>query len=167
MKGIIEVDFSSEDVRNTLYEVIEDMVAGQMPGLVREVAAPRIEAEITKIIKPVVQQILTKQKFKFGRSTYGFQETLEQRLRTAVVEYLDQPCFVYSGTSALPSERLMKSAEGKSRLEHFMDFALESYFNEHIEARAAELIDRLALDEKRLNEMIRKQLIALIEERME
>jgi len=166
MQANIAVEVHSDDISYHLREVITDLVGEEIKVLTNTLARDMVQQEIDKILEPLVISVLTKEEFSFNRGYdyYHSGTAVKGMTRLMVKDYLDQPCYSYSQSSNKPSGRLKKSSSRSdpSRLEQFLRFAIERYFDEHIEAKMADLTKNYLQGKEAIEEIAKQKMTDLL-----
>lgn len=170
MNGKLELSITPEDLQYEIQQLVESIAADEIRKLVKQTAAELVRKEVGKILEPLVVSVLTDEKFDFqtGWHSYKHKADLEGRIKRYVIDFLDQPCYLYSSSSSKPSERLRASSSNSemSRLEHFMRFAIEKYFDEHINKKMELLVKKYVIEKSNLQEIAKNQMKSLLENQL-
>jgi hypothetical protein len=162
MEGKIDITIESEEIGYYLKEVIRELCQGEIIQMVKETAKEKVGAEIDKIIEPLVMNTLTNEKFDCT-ACYSRRDGIDNRIKEAVVKFLDQPCYAYSKTETKPSERFRASVGCKtSRLELFMQYAIEKYMDEHLTARMAQTVKDYLQNKDEIERIAKEQTVEII-----
>ena len=162
MEGKIDITIESEEIGYYLKEVIRELCQEEIIRMVKEAATEMVRAEIDKIIEPLVMNTLTNEKFDCT-ACYSRRDGIDNRIKDAVVKFLDQPCYAYSKTATKPSERFQTSTGSKtSRLELFMQYAIEKYMEEHLTAKMAQLAKDYLQNKEEIEQIAREQTVEII-----
>lgn len=167
MRGKVELEITAEDLQHQLRELVKETAGEEMTKMIRQTAEELVRKEIEKILEPLVLEVLTNEEFDFRDSYCGYKSKVEldDRIKSYVIGFLDQPCFEYSKSSSKPSERLHPSSQQDacSRLEYFLVFAIERYFDKHINEKMNVLVQKYLVDKGALQEIAKGQMKELLD----
>ena len=154
-----------------ILDAVRAVVESEMPEAVRDAvlthAATVIKEAVAERIKPVVEKTLTTDQFVYGRCDGA--RSLDDMVKGAIKNYLDERVYLYSEKSDVPSVRLAKASydqrSGITRLEGFLRFTIEQFCDEYL-IQKLEATAKAFLDERGgIEAVCREQMAALLKEK--
>lgn len=159
MNAKIELEITKEDLNYELESLIEQTCKAEITKLINEKAKEMVGAEIDKILQPLVLSVLTENKFEFesGYNGYIHKATLDDKLKSLVVKYLDRPTYAYSQTSQKPSERYKPSDSGKPLLNRLVDDRIIAYIDDQFIPKIKPIVDSFLNEKNELEEVLKNK----------
>lgn len=158
MNAKVELEISKNELSDELENLVREIAEQEIIKLVNKKANELVKNEIDKILQPLVLSVLTENKFDFetGYHSYLDKRKLDDKLKSMVVSYLDNPNYLYSRTSVKPSERY-KPGQGKPLLNHLVEDRIVAYIDEEFIPKIKPIVDNFLNEKKELEEFLKNK----------
>lgn len=167
MRASMEIELHSDDIQAELKEVIQEIAEEEIRKMVRTQAQEMVKESVTKIIAPIVDEYL-----KVAIVGHDYCSNWEVRkadvdkyIKNTLINYLNEPVYLYSKNSNKLSERYMGSSDNgdkRSRAEHWVTDIAQKFANEELwvklERSIQATINAITPSEDELNNILRKEI---------
>lgn len=166
MKANINLELNKEDLNYELQQLIAVTAQEEITNMVRETAKQLVEEEVKKIIAPIVDSYLKNaivgHPYEYN-SDHIPQCEVNQFIERTLKRYLDEPCYLYSSSSNILSERYKHSSGDRTtRAELWITDKVKEYADKEIYTKVNKIIQdaiaKLTPSEEQLNEIIKKEI---------
>jgi hypothetical protein len=171
MKAEIKLDINKEDLTYELKELIRELSETEIKKMIREQANEMVRNEIDKILNPLVLRVLTEEKFDFntGYHNYTNKATLDDKLRSMTISYLNRPSYLYSREKRNPSERYASSSSGgesTALINHIVSDEIKLFVDTEFVPKVKEMINSLVTDKKKIEDTLKEQTRQMVLEKL-
>ena len=169
MKANITLELTKEDLSYELEKLISEIASEEIRNMVKEKVDLMVEQEIKRIIAPIVDSYL--ENAQVGREYVPYNDSTPTRrhvddyIKKILMNYLDEPCYVYSRDSSELSKRYWKSSEGgerTTRAEHWIKDKVREYVDRElfqvIENKINETVKALIPSKEEIDEIIKREI---------
>lgn len=154
-----------------LYSAVRTVVDEEMPEAVRDEVRKRadtiIKERVSDRIGAVIDEMMASEQFVYGRAQGG--RSLDDLVRGVVKTYLDERVYLYTATDDRPSVRFAKASydqhSGPTRLEEFVRFVVERFFDEHLANKMESTVRSFVEQRGGIEEVAREQMAKLLKEK--
>lgn len=173
MKANVVLEIEKEDLNYELKELISEIASTEIRKMVKETAQRLVEEEVKSIISPIVNSYL--EEAVVGREYTSAYDRIPNRrdvdkyIKTVLMNYLDEPCYLYSKSSNKLAERYTPSSQGgekTTRAEHWIMDKTRKYAETELFAVLDEMLKEVASkiipSEERIQEIIKAELKNLV-----
>lgn len=162
MKAKVELEIDKDDLTYELKELVREIAESEIRGMIKQSAKEMVTAEIDKILHPLVLKVLTEEKFDFrtGYHDYNDKYSLDNKLKSMVVDYMNRPSYLYSSDRRTPSERYMPSSSGgdnMSLINHIVKDEIKFYVDTNFVPKVKALVEELVINKKQIEESLKEQ----------
>lgn len=168
MKANINLEIGKEDLNYELSNLVSEIASEEIEKMVKAKAAALVEQEIKRIIAPIVDSYL--ENALVGRS-YGYHSSdpsrrpVDDYIKSILIKYLDEPCYLYSKTSSKLSERYRPSSSGgtsTTRAEYWIQDKTRRFVDEELfvkmENKIKETVSAVTPSEDEIQEIIKREI---------
>jgi len=171
MKADIKLEIEKEDLNQELKSIVKKLVSEELKTMIKEQASKMIKDEINKILHPLVIQQLTEGHFDFNNSYYSMADnkrTIDDKVKSMVVKYLNTPNYLYSKTAKFPSERYMVSSSigNQPLICHIISDSINDYVDTEFAPKVREMITEIIQDKDKLQSILKEQAKEIVLEKM-
>ena len=174
MKGNIQLEISTDELRYELQSFIEKIAKGEVTRLVAETAKSLVEVEVKKIIAPIVDKhletALVGRDYEYHEWGQITKRPIDDFIVTVLKKYLDEPVYHYSKNSNELSKKYMPSSRGgekKTRAEQWVTSKAQEYVDTQLfpemEQEMNEIIAKIVPNKDQIQEIIKAEIRRMVE----
>lgn len=171
MKAEIKLEIQKEDILEELSGLVRELAESEITKMIREQAKKMVQKEIDKILHPLVLSVLTDGKFDFnsGYRDYKNKYSLDEKLKSITISYLNQPSYLYSKDKRIPSERYMKSSTGgedTSLINHIVSDEIRLFVDTEFAPKVKQMVELFVTDKEKIEATLKEQTRQMVLERI-
>lgn len=166
MNGV-NIELTDDQIRDAVRTIIDEELPEAVRDEVRQRADTIIKERVSDRIGVVIDELMANEQFVYGRAQGG--RSLDDLIRGVVKTYLDERVYLYTATDDRPSVRFAKASydqhTGPTRLEEFVRFVVERFFDEHLAAKMESTVRAFVEQRGGIEQVAREQMAALLKEK--
>lgn len=166
MKAKVELEISKEDLEYELKELVSETAKPDIKKMIKTHAQPLIEAEVDKVLLPMVASVLTNEDltFNYGYHDYPNDDKLKNRVESFTKQFLNKSVYLYSKTSTKPSDRYKSSNHGNTLIHSIVFDCIKEYIDEEFKPQVSEMVKTFMTNKKEMEILFKEQAKKLLEE---
>jgi hypothetical protein len=168
MKANITLELSKDDLNYELENLISEIASDQINSMVRKTAEELVRKEVQRIIAPIVDNYLETALVGREYEYHGSHITrrpVDEFIKRVIIDYLDEPCYVYDDKSSKLHEKYNTSSHGGSKttraelwvIEKARKYTKEELFGE-LDKNIENKLKTLLPTKDEINEIIKSRL---------
>lgn len=173
MHARIDLEIDKEDLNYELQKLVAEIASEEITMMVKETAQKLVEEEVKRIIAPIVDSYLENavvgREYTSHYDRFPNRREVDKYIKAVLMNYLDEPVYLYSESSTKLSERYMPSSKGggkTTRAESWIIDKTKKYAETEIFGRIDERLQEVAKqiipNEERMQAIIQAELKKLI-----
>lgn len=163
----MKVELTDEQIYSAVRTVVDEEMPEAVRDEVRERADAVIKERVDARIGAVIDEMMASEQFVYGWAEGG--RSLDDLVRGVVKTYLDERVYLYTATDDRPSVRFAKASydqhAGPTRLEEFVRFVVERFFDEHLAIKMESTVRSFVEQRGGIEEVAHQQMAKLLKEK--